>query len=318
MFKQISEFEVGEDIQGYYLVKMSAIKQTAAGKKYLDTTLMDATGEINAKVWEGEDVLLTIFKEGDIVKISAKCNSWQSQKQLSVNKYRPINPSDNIRIESFVPTAPIPAEILYDNIIAAIDGMHHAEIQKIVKAIVLERQEKLLFYPAAKSNHHAVRSGLMYHIYRMLELGKAMAGVYASVNLDLLYAGIILHDICKIDEMATNQLGLVSEYTKQGNLLGHITLGIQLIGEKGKQLHISTEIVELLQHMLLTHHYEPEFGSPKKPMFLEAELLHYIDMIDARVYDISKAMQDTKPGEFSEAIWSMDKRRMYNHGLEVK
>ena len=247
--------------------------------------------------------------------MTAKCNSWQSQKQLSVQKYRPINPSDNIRIESFVPTAPIPAEILYDNIIAAIDGMHHQEIQKIVKAIVLERSEKLMFYPAAKSNHHAVRSGLMYHIYRMLELGKAIAGVYPNVNLDLLYAGIILHDICKIDEMATNQLGLVSEYTKSGNLLGHITLGIQLIGEKGKQLHIHQEVVELLQHMLLTHHYEPEFGSPKKPMFLEAELLHYIDMIDARVYDIAKAMGETKAGEFSEAIWSMDKRRMYNHGL---
>lgn len=318
MFKTIDQFEVGEDIQGYFLVKVAVVKQTAAGKKYLDTTLMDATGEINAKVWDAEEALLTIFKEGEIVKITAKCNSWQSQRQLSVQKYRPINAADNMSVESFVPTAPIKAEILYDNIIASIDAMHHPDIKKIVRGLVVDRKEKLLFYPAAKSNHHAVRSGLMYHIYRMLELGKVMAGVYPDINLDLLNAGIILHDLCKIDEMATNHLGLVSEYTKVGNLLGHITLGIQLIGEKGKALHINQEVIELLQHMLLSHHYEPEFGSPKKPMFLEAEMLHHIDMIDARVYDISKAITETKVGEFSDPIWSMEKRRMYNHGLNER
>jgi 3'-5' exoribonuclease len=315
MFKTIDQFEVGEDIQGYYLIKHASIKQTAAGKKYLDATFMDATGEINAKVWDAEEAMLAIFKEGDILKISGRCNSWQSQRQLAVHKYRPINPSDQVSVETFVPTAPIKAEILYDNIIAVIDEMRHPEIQKIVRALVLERKDKLMFYPAAKSNHHAVRAGLMYHIYRMLEMAKAMVSVYPEINLDLLSAGIILHDLCKIDEMATNKLGLVSEYTRAGNLLGHITLGIGMIGEKGKLLHVHQDVVELLQHMLLTHHYEPEFGSPKKPMFIEAEMLHYIDMIDARVYDMTKATQETKIGEFSEPIWSMDKRRLYRHGL---
>ncbi|MCK8061375.1 MULTISPECIES: 3'-5' exoribonuclease YhaM family protein [unclassified Fusibacter] len=315
MFKTIEQFEVGEEIQGYYLVKQSAIKNTAAGKKYMDATLMDASGEINAKIWDGEPVLLTIFKEGEIIKVSAKVNSWQGQKQLSVHKYRPINPSDDLDVEKFVPSAPIKAEILYDNIFAAIDAMKNEDIKRLVKALIVERKEKFMFYPAAKSNHHAVRAGLMYHIYRMLELGKAMAGVYPEVNLDLLKAGIILHDLCKIDEMATNALGLVSEYTKEGNFLGHITIGIQLIGEKGKSLHIDEEVVLLIQHMLLSHHYFPEYGSPKKPMFLEAELLHHIDMIDARIYDIGKAVRDTPKGEFSEPVWSMEKRRLYNHGL---
>lgn len=314
-FKKIEAFEVGEEIQGYYLVKQAAIKTTAAGKKYLDTNLIDHTGEINCKVWDAEEALLMLFKDGEIIKVSGKVTSWQNQKQLTIHKYRPVNDADGLEVASFVPTSPIKPEILYDNILEYIGQIKNPDIHKLVKAIVVERHQKLLYYPAAKSNHHAIRGGLVYHIYRMLEMGKAMGSVYPSVNLDLLYAGIILHDLCKLDEMATNSLGLVSEYTKAGNLLGHIVLGIQMISEKAKALHVSLELVELIQHMLLTHHYEPEFGSPKKPMFLEAELLHYIDVIDARVYDMEKAKKETEVGAFSEPVWSLDRRRIYNHGI---
>lgn len=315
MFKKINQFIVGEEIQGYYLVKSAQIKTTAAGKKYLDATLIDDTADINAKIWDGDDVLLTIFKEGEIVKVTGKVNAWQGQKQLSINKYRPINANDEVDIENFVPSAPINGKILFDTMLEHIDGMKNEQIKKLCRAMVLERREQMTVFPAAKSNHHAIRSGLIYHIYRMLSLADALCGVYPHVNADLLKAGIVLHDYCKMDEMALNQMGLVQDYTMEGNLLGHITMGIQLIAKYGEKLHIDQQITTLLQHMVLSHHFHPEYGSPKKPLFIEAELLHYIDMIDAGVYDFQKATDNTPSEQFSEPVWSLDKRRLYNHGL---
>ncbi len=316
MFKTIEQLEAREEIQGYYLVKMAQIKTTAAGKKYLDATLIDATGSINAKVWDGDEVLLSIFKEGEIVKVSAQVKLWQNNKQLSINKYRPINANDEVDIENFVPSAPIKANILYDAILEHIDGMTNEAIKELCKGIILEKKDAFLIYPAAKSNHHAIRSGLMYHIYRMLELAQSIHKVYNNFNIDLLKAGVVLHDICKIDEMEISTMGLVSEYSKKGNLLGHITMGVELVAEKGRQLHIDEEIILMIQHMLLSHHDKAEYGSPKPPMFIEAELLHHIDMIDARVYDFENITRQINVGEFSEQIWSLDRRRVYKHGIE--
>ncbi len=315
MLKKIREFVIGDNIQGFFLVKRSEMRTTNAGKRYLDATLIDDSGEVNAKLWAAEEPVIKMFGEGEIVKISAKVNEWNGQRQLSINKYRPVGAGDEVDISNFVPSAPQKGDVYFDLIRQQIDEMTNQDIKKLCLGIVLERKEDMMRYPAAKSNHHAIRSGLVYHIYRMLEVATKLCEVYPGVNVDLLKAGIILHDYCKMDEMNLNTMGLVSEYSKKGNLLGHITMGVNLVAKKGEELHIDSEVITLIQHMILAHHYYPEYGSPKKPLFIEAELLHHIDVIDATVYDFNKATGETKVGDFSEPIWSLDKRRIYNHGL---
>ncbi len=155
---------------------------------------------------------------------------------------------------------------------------------------------------------------MLYHIYRMLHLSDKISQVYENVNPDLLYAGVLLHDLAKIGELESNTLGF-SEYSKKGQLLGHLIMGINEIENAGRSLGISEEVIIILQHMVASHHYEPEYGSPKKPLILEAELLHYIDMIDARVYDFENALKNVDKGSFSEPVWSLDKRKLYNTDL---
>lgn len=153
--------------------------------------------------------------------------------------------------------------------------------------------------------------GLLYHTLRMLLSGEKLGEVYNFLNMDYVYAGVILHDICKILEMDSDQYGVVSDYTMEGKLLGHIIQGIKEIEIEGEKIGIDREKSVVLQHMVLSHHYEPEFGSPKKPMTPEAELLHFLDIIDARMFDFEHALEGIEPGGFTDKIWLLDNRNLY-------
>ncbi len=308
----ISDFKEGMTVSGFYLERKTELRVSNTSKKeYLDVNLSDMTGEINAKVWSVDSDALDIFKSGELVKIKANVKLWNEKPQLTINKYRMVIANDEQNIGDFVPTAPGNIDEYFDYIVSRIDMMKNDKMSMLVKALLMEKMEEFKIYPAAKSNHHAVRSGLIYHEYRMLKLAEAMKTVYEDIDLDLLSAGVILHDLYKTEEMQINELGLVSEYTPKGNLLGHISLGVKAIEKKAFELGIKGEFVLLLQHMILSHHYYPEFGSPVFPMFLEAELLHHIDMVDARVYDFTNMYKNMEAGNMSEPVWAMDKRRVY-------
>jgi len=192
------------------------------------------------------------------------------------------------------------------------------DIRNIVGEVLGKHKDKMEYYPAAKSNHHSIKGGLLYHLVRMLRLGENISKIYSNINTDLLYAGILLHDISKVDEMDSNEMGIVQDYTRDGKLIGHITLGVIEIEKSAKKYEVDEEIKVLLQHMVLSHHYFPEFGSPKKPMILEAEILHYIDLIDARVYDFEEGLKNVKEGEFSDRIWTLDNVSIYNRKFDKK
>jgi len=177
--------------------------------------------------------------------------------------------------------------------------------------VIAESGGKFLTHPAAVQNHHALRSGLIYHTLTMLKAGEKLGEVYAFLDMDLLLAGIILHDIAKLDEIAANEWGLASEYTFEGQLLGHIVQGVKQIEKAAGKVGLDEEKSILLEHMLLAHHYEPEFGSPKRPMFPEAEVLHYLDILDARMFDMQKALTEVQPGEFTDRIWVLNNRKLY-------
>ncbi|MFA6939867.1 MAG: HD domain-containing protein [Clostridiaceae bacterium] len=307
----IGNFREGFTIQGYYIIKEVELKKSKNNSKYLDMVLADKTGEVNSKIWDYK-LEESEFSKNSLVKVKGEVINYSNNLQLNISKIRMTNEEDNVKIEDFVPAAPIPAEDMLNTIENYISRIENKDIKNIVSYIIDEYRDKLIFYPAAMKNHHSIKGGLLYHVSTMLVLGEKISQVYPFLNTDLLYAGIILHDIAKIDEMDSSELGIVEDYTFEGKMLGHIIEGIKNIEIVGEKLKADREIVLLLEHMVLTHHYEPEYGSPKKPMLKEAEILHYIDKIDATMFDIGKALSDTPKGEFTDGIWTLDKRRIYN------
>jgi 3'-5' exoribonuclease len=308
----INQFEIGKKVEGFFLVKSADFKTTNSNnKKYLDFILGDKTGEINAKLWEVTPEDEKKYAANMIVKVRGTALSWQNSLQLKIEKIRPSTSEDNLDINEFVPTAPYEADDMYETILNYVYNMKNEHIKNIVLEILQENEEKIMYYPAAKKNHHAIRSGLLYHVSTMLKAGEKLCEIYTSLNKDLLYSGVILHDMAKLQEMDASELGIVSEYSIEGQLLGHITQGIKNVEIVGQRVGADKEIIMLIQHMILSHHYEPEYGSPVKPMLPEAEILHYLDIIDARMFDMTKASKETKGGEFSDRIWSLENRRIY-------
>ncbi|WP_115639943.1 3'-5' exoribonuclease YhaM family protein [Clostridium putrefaciens] len=312
----ISDFEPGAKIEGYYMIRAVDTKTTNSNnKKYLDFNLCDKTGEINAKLWEVPALSEDKYKGNTVVKIKGSILSWQGALQLKIERIRNINDEDKINVEDFVQAAPLKPEFMYDEILGYINNMENQDVKDIVKYIYEENKDKLQYYPAAKKNHHAIRSGLLFHVMTMIHMAEKLSEIYTFLNKDLLYAGVILHDMSKLEEMHSNDFGIVDEYTVEGQLLGHITQGIKKIEVVAEKLGTDKEVSMLLQHLVLSHHYEPEYGSPVKPMIAEAEMLHYLDIIDARMYDIKKVLKDTDQGNFSERLWSLENRRIYNPKL---
>lgn len=309
--KKIKQLRAGDSIQSFFLVKAAEVKVTNTNKNYLDLTLADQTGEINAKLWDHNGEEGPQYPSNTLVKIKGTINEWQNRLQLKIEKIRAVTAEDGLAISDFVPAAPYTPEFMYAEIQGYIAKIKNQDMHNIVEHIVTANKEKLLLYPAAKQNHHAVRSGLMYHIMTMLQMGEKASEVYTGLNRDLLFSGIILHDIAKTAEMNASELGIVSEYTIEGELLGHIIQGIKMIEQTGIAVGADREISLLLQHMILSHHYEPEFGSPKRPMIPEAELLHYLDMIDARMYDMKRILGNVEEGNLSEKVWLLNNRKLY-------
>jgi 3'-5' exoribonuclease len=276
--------------------------------------LCDKTGELTAKKWDVADAELPALNEigeSDIVKIKASVTEWNGMRQLRVLKLRKSVPEDNVELMDYIKAAPEKAEDMYRFLTEKAGEMQDEDLKKLCLRVLEDHREKLMYYPAASKNHHAELAGLLYHMKRMLMTAERICEVYRNLNRDLVVAGVIIHDIEKLNEIEADTLGMASGYSFEGQLLGHLVQGIKSIDRLAEELGIGTEKTIMLEHMILSHHYEPDFGSPKKPLFPEAEILHYLDMIDARMYDMQEALDATFPGEFSDRVWTMDNRKLY-------
>ncbi|MFB0918997.1 MAG: HD domain-containing protein [Clostridiaceae bacterium] len=316
--KRISEYNIGERVDSFLIIKRVDLKTTnASGKKYLDFILGDATGEISGKLWEVPVDAEDLYQPSMVVRVRGTITNYQNTPQFKIERIRPVSENDNVNPSDLVLSAPLNPENMFEEILNKyIDSMDNMDIKNITEKLFMENEGKLHYYPAAKRNHHSIRSGLLYHMLTMLKLAEKVCEIYDFLNRDLLFAGVILHDMSKLDEMDSSDLGIVSEYTVEGILLGHITQGVKNIDRAARELGTSKEVTMLLQHMVLSHHYEPDYGSPVKPMFPEAEVLHHIDMIDARMYDMKNAVSGLEKGTFSDYILSLDRRRIYKPDLE--
>lgn len=314
MQKEIRQFEKGERIEGFYLIKSLNLKTSSNNSKYFDLIIADASGEIDSKIWSIEDHQVDLYKQGDVVKIRGDVTQWMDKLQLKIIKHRGVEEGDDVDYELLVSSAPRKLPEMMKELEENLNSIRKSELRKMCLAALEKHREKLLYYPAAMRHHHSVRGGLLYHLLRMMETAKALCKIYGA-DEDLLLTGIFFHDLQKLEEMLSNEMGIVEGYSKEGILLGHLVQGVREVRELGREIGASEEAMLLIEHMILSHHYKPEYGSPKRPMFLEAELLHHIDMIDARVYDFQKAAREVQPGEFSEPVFSLDKVRVYQPNL---
>ena len=301
------------DFIDFFMVKSIQCRKDKNGKDYYDILFGDKTGEMSGKKWnvqENEIALLSAIKEHDIVKVKAQVTDFNGQLQMHILKIRQAQESDEICRDDYIKTAPRDSAHMLQEIEDKVESFMDPDYKKLCKAIIDQNREKLIYYPAAQKNHHSYYGGLLYHVTTMLKGAEAFCKIY-DLNRDLLITGIILHDMEKINEMDAGTDGIATAYSFRGQMLGHLMQGIINIDEISKELGIPEEKYIMVEHMVLSHHYEPEFGSPKKPLFPEAEICHYLDVIDARMYDMSNALATTEPGEFSDKVWTLDNRKIY-------
>lgn len=310
----ISDIRTAQEIISYFIVKMVAVKVGSNKKAYLDLLLADCSGEISAKKWDIADEEmpgLEKIKEGSVIKVKALVTEWNGMKQLRVSRIRHTSAEDHIDMKDYIKAAPENAADMYAYIYSKADSFHDQDLKNLCVRMLEDHKEKLMYYPAAQKNHHAELAGLLYHIKRMLMMAEKACEIYTNLNQELVMTGVILHDMEKMNEIVANELGIASGYSFEGKMLGHLVQGVKTIDRLARELGISNEKTILLEHMLISHHYEPEFGSPKKPLFPEAEMLHYLDMIDAKMYDMQEAVDKTEPGGFSDRVWTLDNRTIY-------
>lgn len=303
-----------EEITDFFMVRSIAIKTGSNRKKYLDLMLADSTGEISGKKWDLDDAdceTANRIAVGQIVKIKAQVTEWKGMHQLKIMKFRQAVITDEIDKSDFFKTAPETSEEMYDYIVGRINAFEDDELKKLCLSLYEDNKERLMYYPAAMTNHHAEYGGLLYHVKRMMMMGERACEVYTNLSKDLLLAGVVIHDMEKLNEIISDENGVSPGYSFEGKMLGHIVQGVSLIHDRCAELGIGEEKTIMLEHMVLSHHYEPEFGSPKKPLFPEAEMLHYLDIVDAKMFDMEDALRGVEPGEFGEKVWTLDNRKPY-------
>ena len=310
----LNDINTGDEITDFFMVKFIGVKTGSNNKQYLDLLLGDKTGEITGKKWDVTDdevQKLSTVTEGSLVKIKAQVTEWNGMKQFRVLKIREAVDQDGLDISDYVKAAPEDPREMYDFIMGKAQALGDEDLKKLCVSVLQDNEEELMYYPAAQKNHHAEFAGLLWHMKRMLMNGEGICKVYTILDPDLVSAGVILHDIEKIREIESNEMGISNGYSMEGMMLGHIVQGVRELDARMKAMGFSDEKRVMIEHMILSHHYEPEFGSPRKPMFPEAEILHYLDIIDARMFDMEDALAWTQPGEFSDRVWTLDNRKLY-------
>ena len=308
--QQLTVASLSRDVkfEGFLLVRSAEQRTSSNGGKYLDMTLCDTTGDINCKMWDGT---VQPPRQGAIVKVRGTVQEYNGRLQLRVERLRSPAPEDDVDASQLMPCAPEKPDAMLAEIHRAIDRMQAKELQAILREMIRMCGDKLNYYPAAQRVHHAEKSGLLHHTLSVLRAAEALLPLYPFLDGDLLRAGCIAHDLSKTAEFLSDEAGNVADYSAEGQLLGHLVHGVSQVQEAARRAGVTGEYVLLLSHMVISHHGLPEHGSPRPPMFAEAEMLHLLDDMDAKMNEMEGVMRRTPAGAFSEKIWSLD-RRLYH------
>lgn len=312
--KPIADMCPGMDVEGFYILRAAALKTTNSGKPFLGGTICDRTGSVEIKVWDYSGPIGARADDaGRVVKIRGSVSEYRGALQVSVHRIRMAESADTYDKSLLVPTAPIDADAALADVQRLVASIADADYRSVAETMLARHLDAFCRIPAGKTVHHSFLSGLLMHTYNMLRTADFLAGLYPEViDRSLLLTGTLLHDFAKEREFVFSDLGIVTEYSTAGQLLGHLVMGAQEVADVARELAIAEEKSLLLQHLLLSHHGEPDFGAAVRPMCAEAELLSYIDLIDSRMEIYAETLPGVPAGGFSGRIFALEKK-IYHH-----
>lgn len=278
----ISELQPNQTVHGTFLVSYKEIRQKKGGDPYLSVTLSDRTGDLDARMFDNASEFLDSFERDDFVRVKGLLQVFQNRPQLTLHKIQSIADAE-VDASDYFPVSKRDRDEMFRELQSWVAGVSNPHLKALLEAVFADESVAIPFRsaPAAKTVHHNWIGGLIEHVLSMCNLAKFTAAHYPNIDLDLLLAAVMLHDVGKIRELSyTRSIA----YTSEGQLLGHIMIGIGIVEEKLRQIpDFPARVHDLLLHMILSHHGELEFGSPKVPLFPEALLLHYIDNLDSKM-----------------------------------
>jgi 3'-5' exoribonuclease len=313
----LASFEEGKLFDGFFLVLSKQLATTKTNKPYLNLTLSDNKGQIEARVWEPSDPRIAKdFERGDIVKVRGSVSRFKDTLQMKVDQARKALPGE-AEMSAMLPSTTYDVDDLWRQLLGFVESFTDPDLKRLLAAILADPALAQAYReaPAAKQLHHAWLGGLLEHVVSLLTLADRVALHYPILHRDLLLTGVILHDIGKVRELAW---GAGFEYTLEGSLLGHIQMGVALAEKTMDSLpDFPPKLKTLVLHIILSHHGKLEFGSPKLPMIPEALALNFIDDLDAKMQavqgEFDKCLREGKPAdELTGKVWALDQRQLLN------
>jgi len=286
-------------VRSTFLINVRERKTAANGSAYLDLSLRDSTGLIGAKLWDC-DRFSAEFEVGDVVHVDGSVEEYRGAPQIRVRKISKCAPEE-FDLRDYLPRSQREPEEMYAALLARLRAMPEGPLRTLLLAVMEDPviAEKYKLAPAATSYHHAFLGGLLEHVSSLLELGERVCDHYESLDRDLVVAGLVLHDLGKIEELSFTR-GFA--YTTRGQLLGHITISLEIVREKMQLVpDFPAALRDKIEHIILSHHGKAEFGSPREPMFPEALVVHYLDDLDSKLESMRAQFVADKdrPGEWT-------------------
>ena len=296
----IRDFQDGQRIIGHYLCKEKSMFRTKAGKNYLSLVLQDKTGTVTAKIWE-LNVQIGEFAKGDFIKIDAQVNTFQGDLQLNIQRLRKSDEGEYDPAD-YSPASERDPDTMYQEVtqwIQKVSEPHLAQLSYHFYRDDEKLAQRIRIHPAAKSVHHNFVGGFLEHVTSVTRLADFLAQSYHPVNRDLIITAALLHDIGKLWELNPMPAG---DYSMEGQLLGHIMIGYDMVRDAIRDIaDFPPELALQLEHIILSHHGELEFGSPKVPMTMEAMVIHLADNTDAKMKMVEEFLKnDQNSGEWTD------------------
>lgn len=291
--KYIKDFHDGDRINDIYLCKHKQSAVTKTGKPYDNVILQDKTGAIDAKIWEPNSAGIEDFDVLDYVDITGEVSVFNGALQLSIKRVRKCREGEYDPRE-YLPVSKYPIDEMFDQLLSLVDSIENEYLKKLLNKFFREDEDfikKFKNSSAAKSVHHGFVGGLLEHTLSVTKLCNYYCKHYPILKRDLLLSAAMLHDIAKTRELSAFP---VNDYTDEGNFLGHIVMGVEMVGEKIRQIDGFPSLLEAeIKHCIVSHHGEYEYGSPKKPAIIEAVALNYADDIDAKMETFKEMLEGT-------------------------
>ncbi len=307
----VNELKEGSIVTGPFLCTHKSLLFGKNNKSYINLKLADKTGMIETRIWENAETLSSNFDKNDYVQIEGKVVYYQDHLQLNVFEIQKLDPTQ-FSPSDYLPSSTKDIPQMYRELLELCQQeMKNVWIKQLILAILEDPQYQAPFQkaPAAKTNHHAWIGGLLEHVLGLCKLAKSVLVHYPQINPDLVYAGLIMHDFGKVEEMDADRS---FEYTDKGRLIGHLIIGVEILIKKAAEIpNFPPKILEHIEHIVLSHHGRLEYGSPKRPKTLEAIVVHYLDDMDSKI----QGFIDLVAREKGDGDWTSHNNRLFERPL---